>query len=291
MCHKIRRMRNILIWLALSMTASAALAQVAEGDQHYAARAEGHVGGRAKPAHVDAAIAGYQRAVAANPKDLEARWKLLRAYRFKGAYVAATNDDKKKVYAEAKKAGEGALALLDNALKAKGITSVVKATEKQVADAARTIPGAGETFLWDAVNWGEWALAYGKMAAAREGAADRIRREATIAMLVDPKLEGGAPQRVLGRLHDQTPRIPFLTGWASEKEAVRFLNESLKVDPSNKITKVFLAEAMVSYDSDTKPQAMQMLKECLTAPNPPEYEVEQAAATEDARTLLKKWGA
>ena len=291
MCHKIRRMRNILIALALSMTASAALAQVAEGDQHYAARAEGHVGGRAKAAHVDAAIAAYQRAVAANPKDLEARWKLLRAYRFKGAYVAATNDDKKKVYAEAKKAGEGALALLDNALKAKGITSVVKATEKQVADAARTIPGAGETFLWDAVNWGEWALAYGKMAAAREGAADRIRREATIAMLVDPKLEGGAPQRVLGRLHDQTPRIPFLTGWASEKEAVRFLNESLKVDPSNKITKVFLAEAMVSNDSNTKPQAMQMLKECLTAPNPPEYEVEQAAATEDARALLKKWGA
>ena len=291
MCHKIRRMRNTLIAFALSMTASAALAQVAEGDQHYAARAEGHVGGRAKPAHIDAAIAAYQRAVAANPKDLEAHWKLLRAYRFKGAYVAASNDEKKIVYSAAKKAGEAALALLDNSLKAKGVTSVAKATEKQVADAARTIPGAAETFLWDSINWGEWALAYGKMAAAREGAADRIRREATIAMLVDPKLEGGAPQRVLGRLHDQTPRIPFLTGWASEKEAVRFLNESLKVDPSNKITKVFLAEAMVSNDSNTKPQAMQMLKECLTAPNPPEYEVEQAAATEEARALLKKWGA
>jgi tetratricopeptide (TPR) repeat protein len=284
-------MRNILIALAMSMTASAAFAQVAEGDQHYAARAEGHVGGRAKAAHIDAAIAAYQRAAAANPKDLEARWKLLRAYRFKGAYVAASNDEKKNVYAAAKKAGEGALALVDGLLKAKGITSVSKATEKQVADAARTIPGAGETFLWDAVNWGEWALAYGKMAAAREGAADRIRREATIAALVDPKLEGGAPQRVLGRLHDQTPRIPFLTGWASEREAVRFLNESLKIDPTNKITKVFLAEAMVSNNSDTKPQAMQMLKECLTAPNPPEYEVEQAAATEDARALLKKWGA
>jgi hypothetical protein len=275
----------------MSMTASAAFAQVAEGDQHYAARAEGHVGGRAKAAHIDAAIAAYQRAAAANPKDLEARWKLLRAYRFKGAYVAASNDEKKNVYAAAKKAGGGALALVDVLLKAKGITSVSKATEKQVADAARTIPGAGETFLWDAVNWGEWALAYGKMAAAREGAADRIRREATIAALVDPKLEGGAPQRVLGRLHDQTPRIPFLTGWASEREAVRFLNESLKIDPTNKITKVFLAEAMVSNNSDTKPQAMQMLKECLTAPNPPEYEVEQAAATEDARALLKKWGA
>jgi tetratricopeptide (TPR) repeat protein len=284
-------MRKISIALSLLMAASAALAQVAEGDQHYAARAEGHAGGRAKAAQIDAAIAAYQRAVTANPNDLEARWKLLRAYRFRGAYVAATNEEKKAVYGEAKKAGEGALALLDRDLRAKGITAVAKATEKQVADAARTIPGAGEAFLWDAVNWGEWALAYGKMAAAREGAADRIRREATIAMLVDPKLEGAAPARVLGRLHDQTPRIPFMTGWASEKEAVRFLNESLKIDPTNKITKVFLAEAMVSNNSDTKRQAIQLLKECLTAPNPPEYEVEQAAATEEARALLKKWGA
>ena len=248
------------------------------------------MGGRAKPAQIDAAIAAYQRAIVSNPKDLEARWKLLRAYRFKGAYVASTNVEKKKVYGDAKKAGEGALSLLDAELRAKGITSVTKATEKQVADAARTIPGAGETFLWDSVNWGEWALAYGKMAAAREGAADRIRREATISMLIDPRLEGGAPSRVLGRLHDQTPRIPFMTGWASSKEAVRFLNESLKLDPTNKITKVFLAEAMVSNDSDTKPQAVQMLRECLAAPNPPEFEVEQAAATEDARSLLKKWG-
>src|SRR5439155_1591606 len=182
-----------------------------------------------------------------------------------------------RIYAIGKTEGNAALAVVNRAMTAKGVKP--DAPEKQIADAARTIPGADEVFLWDSVNWGEWALAYGKMAAVREGAADRIRREATIAMLADPKLEGGAPQRVLGRLHDQTPRVPFITGWASEKEAVRFLNESLKIDPTNKITKVFLAEAMVSNDSDTKPQATQMLKECLTAPNPPEYEVEQAAAT------------
>ena len=277
------------ISLALLFVATAASAQVADGDQHYAARAEGHQGGHAKAAHADAAIAAYGRAIAQNPNDLEARWKLLRTYRFKGAYVAANNDEKKKIYAEAKTAGEQALALVDRLLRAKGITSVTKATEKQVADAARAIPVASEVFLWDAINWGEWALAYGKFAAAKEGAADRIKREATIANMIDPRLEGGAPSRVLGRLHDQTPRIPFITGWASEKEAVRYLNESLKIDPTNKITKVFLAEAMVSNDSDTKPQAMQMLQQVVAAPNPPEYEVEQAAATEDAQALLKKW--
>lgn len=255
-------------------------AQVADGDQHWAARAEGEQNGHAKPAQVDAAIAAYQKAVNANPKDLDAHWKLLRAIRFKGAYVATTNDEKRAIYAIGKKAGEAALAHVPN-----------KGTEKQVADAARAIPGAAQIYLWDAINWGEWALAYGKLSAVKEGAADRIRRGATIAMLIDPKLEDGAPSRVLGRLHDQTPHVPFITGWASSKEAVRFLNESLKMDPANKITKVFLAEAMVDRDSDNKRAAIQMLHEVISAPNPPDYVVEWEAATNDARELLKEWGA
>lgn len=285
-------MRKLLaMTVVLVATAAAAPAQIAEGDQHWAARAEGHQSGRAKATHVDAAIAAYQRAVAQNPNDLEARWKLLRALRFKGAYVASSKDEKKPIYTTAKKAGEDALALVDRHLSAKGLRSISKATEKQVADVARTVPGADEIYFWDAVNWGEWALAYGKMKAAREGAAGTIRREATIAMLIDPKLEGGGPARVLGRLHDQTPRIPFITGWASGREAIRFLNESLKIDPTNKITRVFLAEAMVNENSDTKPQQIQALREVISTPNNPEYEVEQAAAQDDARALLKKWGA
>jgi tetratricopeptide (TPR) repeat protein len=261
-------MRKLILLLVCLITA-AATAQVPEGDQHWALRAEGHQGGHAHAAHVDAAIAAYQRAIAQNPNDLQAHWKLLRVIRFKGAYVARTNEEKKAVYAQGKKAGEEAIAL---------------------AARMKNGPGVAETYLWDAVNWGEWALAYGKMAAVREGAADRIKREATIAMQLDPKLEGGAPARVLGRLHDQTPRVPFITGWASSKEALRFLNDSLKLDPANKITKVFLAEAMVNKDSDTKPAAIAMLRDVVKAPNDPNYEVEQAAAVDEAQALLKKWG-
>jgi tetratricopeptide (TPR) repeat protein len=264
------------------------LAQVAEGDKHFAARAEGAQGTHAAATQVDAAIAAYQRAVAQNATDLEAHYKLLRAYRFKGAYVAQTNDQKKAVYATAKTAGDAALAAVNKVLASKGVKA--NAPEKQVADALRGTRGAGEIYLWDAVNWGEWALAYGKLAAARQGAADRIRRQATIAMLIDPRIEEGAPTRVLGRLHDQTPRIPFITGWASSKEAVRFLRESMKVDPANKLTLLFLAEAMVANDSSSKPKAVQMLKGVVSAPNNAMYVVEDTAATEDAKALLKKYG-
>jgi len=284
-------MRKITMSLVVGslFIAAVAFGQVAEGDQHWAQRAEGQVAGHAKPAHIDAAIGAYQKAVAANPNDLDARWKLLRAYRFKGQYVVTSSDDKKKIYDAAKKAGEDTLAVVGRALAAKGVSSITKAPEKQVADAARAVAGAPEVFLWDSINWGEWALVYGKMAAAREGAADRIRREATIAELVDPKMEGGSPSRVLGRLNDQTPYIPFILRWPSSKEAVRFLNESYKIDPSNKITRVFLAEAMVNNNSNTKAEAVKMLRETIAAPNDPNYEVEQSAANEDAKALLKKW--
>ena len=263
--------------LALLVSLPAA-AQLAEGDQHWAARAKG-------AQHAEAAIAAYQRAVVQNPGDVVAHARLLRALRYKGAYLTTAKEEKKKVYAGAKAAGEKALAVLA----ARGITA--KLSEKEAAQKVKAVPGAADVFLWDAVNWGEWALAYGKMAAAREGAADRIRRGATISMLADPSLEGGAAYRVLGRLHDQTPRIPFITGWASSKEAVRFLNQALAIDPASKITIVFLAEAMVSNDSKTKPRAVQMLRSAIAAPNNPEFVVEEAAAVEDAKALLRKWGA
>lgn len=276
--------RAIAVVLAI---ATPAVAQVAEGDLHYAARAEGAQGARAADTHINAAIAAYQRAIAANGDDLVAHARLLRAYRFKGAYVAGTSEEKKRVYATAKSAGETALAAVARVLAARGGSA--SGSEKAVAAVVRSIPGAPDIYLWDAINWGEWALVYGKLAAARQGAADRIRRGATIAHLATPALEAGAASRVLGRLHDQTPRIPFVTGWASSKEASRFLRESLKHDPDNKLTKVFLAEAMVSQDSSTKPRAVQLLREVVNAPLHPEFTVEDAAAVADAKALLQKW--
>ena len=103
-------MRNIALVSAFVLLAAApASAQIGDGDQHWAARATGHQGGRASATEVDAAIAAYQRAIAQYPNDLEPRWKLLRAIRFKGAYVASTNADKKTIYGMGKKAGEEAV--------------------------------------------------------------------------------------------------------------------------------------------------------------------------------------
>lgn len=267
-----------------------AAAQVAAGDLQWENRGAGNDGARANPAEIEAAIAAYQVAIRENARDLEPRWKLVRALRFKAAYVARDSAAKRDILADARDASSEAVRLIERAIASKGVKSFEHASDETIAKAAKVIPEAAAVFYWDAVAWGEWGVAYGKLAAVRQGAAERVRKSSTVAMLIDPDFDGGGGARVLGRLHNQTPRVPFLTGWASDKLAVRYLRESLSRDPSNKLTKVFLAEAMVANDSSTKPQAVDLLREVINSPNAMDMIVENFAAQEDAVALLERWG-
>jgi len=262
--------------------------QLFEADRAYQERAAGLDAGRPGSANIEAAIAAYQRAILQSPNELEPRWKLLRALRYKGSYIAKTKEEKRIVFEQAKTIGAQSVTILDRMLAAKGTGPVGKASDRKVADAARQIRGAGQLLYWDAVAWGEWAQVYGKLAAVKQGVADRIRRESTIVMLIDPKIEGGGGARVLGRLHSLTPRVPFLTGWASDSEAVRYLSESFAQDPANKITKVFLAEAMVGADKASRPKAIRILREVIELPDDPAYATEEAGAKQDAKALLAR---
>ncbi len=280
------KIRTILIALLVPFATASLSAQLAEGDRLYERRAEGHQGARARAEPIDRAIAAYEKAVAASPADLEPRVKLLAALRFKGAYVATSVAAKREVFGRGKELSAQAMQLLDGKVRQRGIVSPSKAAVEQLAAAAREIPYATNLYYWDAVLWGEWALVYGKMAAARQGAADRIRRSATVAHLADPELEGGGGSRVLGRLHHQTPRIPLITGWVSDREAVTFLRASVASDPRVKITKVFLAEALMDGDAKSKREARGLLEEVIRSPNESEHLVENIAAQVDARALL-----
>lgn len=282
-----RRLSPALLFAVL--VAMPVLGQLAEGDIHWENRAAENDGARADTREVDAAIAAYREAVRKDDKNLEARWKLVRALRFKAAYAAADKDARRDILALARTESSAAVAKIEKALVPKGVKSFEKASDEQIARNAKSIPESAAVLYWDAVAWGEWGVAYGKLAAVRQGAAERIRKSATVSMLIDPDFDGGGGARVLGRLHNQTPRVPFLTGWASDKLAVRYLRESLSRDPSNKLTKVFLAEAMVANESSSKPQAVELLREVINSPNAVDMLVENLAAQEDAIALLEDW--
>lgn len=267
--------------IACLLIAAPLQAQMAAADAAWDRRSEGSRGARAAAGPVNAAIAAYQREVDRNPGDLQARWKLLRALRFKGAYVAASPAEKKEIYTRAREVGDEAMAVLERA-------AAVSLRDRQAAAALRKLPGSAEVLVWDATVWGEWALVYGKMAALRHGAAERIRRSATLAMQIDPTAERGGGARVLGRLHHQTPRVPLVTGWASNDEAIRLLRRALTHDRGDRLTKLFLAEALLDSGTRDEAEAVRLLKEAATAPLNREYVVEEADARSQAQALLRR---
>src|SRR6187399_2858438 len=92
--------------LAPASFAQSAADLVAEGDAHYDRRAEGARGGTADPRETELAIAAYRRALAADPRDLHALARLLRAFNFRGAFCGADIESQKRIFDEGKTLGQ-----------------------------------------------------------------------------------------------------------------------------------------------------------------------------------------
>jgi tetratricopeptide (TPR) repeat protein len=251
---------------------------VDEGDRHYALRAEGVRGGVALTTQVDVAIAAYRRALLSDPDSIDARFRLMRALFFRSGFCGATVRERKLSLDEARKLGEQGAERLETRLgRPKG--------EARTA-ALRAVPGSVALYFWAGVSWGEWALARGKLAAARQGAASRIRDLAQTVIDIDPAYEQGGGYRILGRLHDQSPKIPLLTGWISRDKAISLLRKGLELGPDNTINQFFLAEAILNHQPSNVAEARRLLERCAAATPRPELLVEDAHYADLARRRL-----
>lgn len=245
---------------------------ISEGDSHYARRQEGRVGSRASEREIAAAVAAYDSATRA-PDSAEARWKLARAIYFKAAYTGLDADAQKALYDKARRAGDEAIAIV----------------QRRSSGTVASDPDAAPSFFWSAVAWGQWALLAGKLEAVKTGVADKIRDYANEVILIDPSFEEGGGYRILGRLHDQAPWIPFITGWVSRDEAVRNLRLALAVNGQNFINRLFLAEALVQGSAAEKTEAVGILERLLADAPSPAHLVEDLKIQDDARADLAKW--
>ena len=269
---------------------SAGAAAIAEGDRLWSARAEGAKGGTALAAPVDGALAGYRRALAADPDSLEARWRLMRALYFKGEHTTAEVARKKEIFDEGKRVGEEALERIRRQASGAAGRSLAEATPVQLVPHVKGRREVTACFLWAAVDWGKWALAFGKMAAVKQGAAAKIRDYSEAVIALDPSFEDGGGYRVLGRLHHQTPAVPFLSGWASREKALSNLRLAVKAAPGNFINRLYLAEALHDYEKRSRGEARATLEALVAATPSAEWAAEDARAQEDARALLAAWG-
>jgi hypothetical protein len=271
------------------LSASEPAPRTADMDRLWTLRSEGSKGGHASSTPIDLTIDACRAALAVEPESLEVRWRLMRALYFKGEHATDDSTAKRMLFDEGRTVAEQTLSILRREAGREGHRDLGKATPVELVPYVRGIQAALPSFLWASVDWGKWALVFGKTAAVKQGAAAKIRDYAQAVILLDPAYDGGGGYRVLGRLHHQTPAVPFFTGWASRSEALRNLRLAVEAGPRNLVGRQFLAEAVWDYESSRRAEARTMLEKLLAETPDPDFLVEDRKTQEEARQLLKDW--
>jgi hypothetical protein len=227
--------------------------------------------------------------LAEEPHSVEARWRLMRALYFAGEYASNGEGEAKTSFLEATRVAEESLALVRARASEGASRDLSRATPVELVPRLAGDPEAASTFEWSGVAWGMYSLAEGMFAAARQGAAARIRDLAEAVLRLDPALDDAAGDRTLGRLHHKTPSIPLFTGWISGKESIRHLRRAVAAAPTSLVNRLFLAEALRDFDPSRNDEAIEIAEGVLRGTPDPKWLVEHERARADAKALLAAW--
>lgn len=289
MIARARPLSTRALVVALAVSCSAARAdtplpetvetRIAQAEARYAQRALDARGELAAPAQVEAAIVAFRRALVLAPESIPARTGLLRALFFRGGFCGEAGATQRATFEEAKRLAEESMRRLE------ARAAALRAASR--LEAMRQIPGAAGLAFWSAVAWGQWSLDH-KVAAAWQGAAAKVRDLGGLALALDPGYEQGSPYLMIGRLHAEAPKIPFLTGWVSRQKALDSLRQALAVSPGNTVAQYFLADALLKYDPKSRTEAIRLLETCRSQPARPESLIEDRHYSEAASRLLQR---
>ncbi len=257
-------------------------AHLAEGDAAWERRAEGQSEGRAAAVPIESAIAAYEAALAASPDSLEARWKLARALFYLGEHVLRDRDARLEVFLRGRELGEEGLEQL-------GGEAILELNASELRERIDADPTeAAEVLFWSAAHWGLWGRTRGKLASAREGVGSKVRDRAQASVWLDPKIENGGGHRILGRLHTEAPKIPFVTGWIDRETAVAELETCLEIAPDDLTTRYYLGEALVEFEPRRREEGLDLLREVVASEPHPGWLLEEMQAIREARALLER---
>jgi len=191
----------------------------------------------------------WSAAVAANPKDFDAGWKLARADYWLGGH--AQESTRRSFFENGVEAGRRAIALE---------------------------PSRPEGHFWSAANMGALAESFG----VRAGLKYRkpIREELEFVLRTNPGFAQGSADRALGRWYF---KVPGRFG-GDHKLAEDHLRASLTYNPHSTASHYFLAELLL--DHQRKNEARAELQMVLDAPPDAEWTPENLDFKEKARRLL-----
>jgi hypothetical protein len=263
--------------------------ELARADEAWARRAEGASGGRAPGPAVEALVAAHERALAADPASLEARWKLLRALHFQGDFATPDSERRKAVFERATKLADESLAVLYERTGPLAGLSDAKLRQR-LADAGVAKGDAAGVEFWSAVAWGSWSRDRGLLDAVREGVASRVHDHALLAHRIDPDVEEGGPLRLLARLHGTLPRVPWVSGWVDRDQAVPLAEEAAARWPGHPGNRFLVALTWLDLAPRRRPDALAALRAVAGSEPRAAKQVEDAAVVQAAAERLAREG-
>lgn len=278
------------MFLAALMALAALSAQAEDlmsGDSAWSRRAEGEREGRPERAPILQAIGFYERALAEHPGSLEARWKLLRALHFAGEFATDSEDDARTIFERARDVSEtgiedlaarvGSGDRLDETA-IQSLPTLLEATVPDPRDVARL-------YFWSSINWGAWSRTVGLLSAVREGVANRIHRYVLVTIALEPDYDDGGAFRLLGRLHAELPRVPFVSGWVDREQAVPLIERAYALAPTNPGNRLLLALTLLDLAPERRSEALDLLDQVADLTPRPSMRIEDFAmrrAAQDA---------
>ncbi len=193
----------------------------------------------------------WAAALAADPRDFDAAWKLARADYWLGGHVPER--ERRAMYEQGIEAGRKAVALH---------------------------PDRPDGHFWIGANMGALAESFG----LRQGVKYRaqIKEEFETVKRLAPGYLNGSADRALGRWYF---KVPGMFG-GSDRKSEEHLRKSLTYNPNSASSLFFLAETLI--DRDKKDEARATLQKLLAAPVDPEWAAEDADFRRQARDLLAK---
>jgi tetratricopeptide (TPR) repeat protein len=248
-----------LIYASVSCQRSASTDRMAidTGDAKVAAEriaeAEALYDGREDINKARVAVAALRQARTADYANYEAAWKLARAAFYVGDHTE-NDSERDDMFREGVESGKVAITLQ---------------------------PNKPEGHFWLGANYGGTAA---HSTIANLSSFQDIKGEMEAVLKIDESYQGYSAYLGLGRLYLQAPRV---LGGDSAK-AIEYLEKGLKLNPTNTVMRLHLAEAYAANNRDV--EAKKQIETILATTPDPKYTAEHKDAVVKAQKLLQKIG-
>ncbi len=220
---------------------------IKKADKKYASRASKGKAAEAKEA--------YEKVLAVDPANIEARWKLARALYWIGTHTKS-KEEKMKIY---------------------------EAGIRYCQEAAKSDDNCVPCHFWLGVSYGKFGEAKGILQSL--GLVPHLKSAMEKVVKLDESYAHGGAHRVLGRLYN---KLPGFKGGDNEK-AIKHLNKAIEIGPHDLMNRRFLAEVQIALGK--KDEAKATLQTIIDYPEETLYKDRKPESKEEKKTaeeLMKK---